>query len=41
MQYFTPDDLRPSEQTLTIIRQIARAYRVDRQTGTICRLCLN
>lgn len=41
MQYFTPEEIRPSEQTLNIIRQIARNYRVDKQTGEIDRMCLN
>jgi hypothetical protein len=41
MQYFTPEELHPSEQTLNIIRQLARAYRVDRRTGEIDHLCLN
>lgn len=41
MQYFTPEEIRPSEQTLNIIRQIAHNYRVDKQTGEIDHMCLN
>ena len=28
MKHFTPEDLKPSEMTLNIIRQIAYTYRV-------------
>ena len=41
MQYFTPEELNPSEQTLNIIRQIAHTYRINEWTGQPERLCLN
>ena len=33
MKYFTPDEARPSEKTLSIIRQIAYTYRVMKRDG--------
>lgn len=33
MKIFTPDEARPSELTLNIIRQIAYAYRVMKSDG--------
>ena len=33
MKIFTPDEARPSELTLNIIRQIAYAYRVMKGDG--------
>lgn len=40
MKHFTPEDTKPSEQTLRIIRQIAYTYRMAKgtggQTGTYC-----
>jgi hypothetical protein len=41
MKYFTPDEKKPSERTLNIIRQIARAYRVMKCDGETKVLCLN
>lgn len=41
MQYFTPEEIRPSEQTLNVIRQFAYSYRTDPWTGETDRLCLN
>ncbi len=33
MKIFTPDEARPSELTLSVIRQIAYAYRVIKSDG--------
>lgn len=41
MKYFTPEDIKPSEQTLNIIRQIAYTYRVVKTTGKVDACCLN
>lgn len=41
MKYFTPEDIKPSEQTLNIIRQIAYTYRVAKSTGKVDTCCLN
>ena len=41
MQYFTPDEIRPSERTLNIIRQIAYTYRVMKSNGKPMAFCLN
>ena len=41
MQYFTPDEIRPSENTLNIIRQIAYTYRVLKSSGKPVSYCLN
>lgn len=30
MNYFTPEEMEPSEKVLSFIRQFARAYRVNR-----------
>lgn len=41
MEYSTSEELRPSEHTLNIIRQIAYTYRVMKLTGKTDPLCLN
>lgn len=41
MKYFTPEDLRPSENTLNIIRQIAHTYRTFTTNGRQQSYCLN
>lgn len=42
MKYFTQEELKPSERTLDIIKQIAYTYRVIKLSdGTIVPLCLN
>lgn len=41
MEYFTQEDLRPSERTLRIIRQIAYTYRVIKMNGKYEGLCMN
>ena len=38
---FTSEELKPSEKTLHIIRQIAYTYRVIRINGKMQSLCLN
>lgn len=41
MKFFTQEEVKPSEQTLHIIRQIAYNYRIAHVNGreTVC--CLN
>lgn len=42
MNYFTSDNLQPSEKTLNIIRQIAYTYRVIKLgNGKVSGCCLN
>ncbi len=42
MKIFTPEEMKPSEKTLNIIRQIAYTYRVSKQSdGKACAYCLN
>ena len=41
MEYFTPEDLNPSETTLNIIRQIAYTYRAINIGGQMQGYCLN
>jgi len=41
MKHFTPEDVKPSEQTLSIIRRIAYTYRVVKATGNVDSYCLN
>ena len=41
MKHFTPEDLKPSEMTLNIIRQIAFTYRVMKINGHNEVYCLN
>ena len=41
MEYFTPEELNPSEMTLRIIRQIAYTYRVMKMNGKDVSYCLN
>lgn len=40
MKYFTPEDLKPSEASLHIIRQVAYTYRMM-ANGKTMPLCLN
>ncbi len=41
VRLFTPEELKPSEKTLNIIRQIAYTYRVIKINGKMQTLCLN
>ncbi|MDD6438368.1 MAG: hypothetical protein PUG09_09955 [Prevotella sp.] len=41
MKYFTPEEAKPSEATLNIIRQIAYTYRTFKIKGTTKVYCLN
>ena len=41
MKYFTPEELKPSERTLNIIRQVAYTYRVLKMNGKMQSYCLN
>lgn len=41
MQYFTPEEVKPSERTLSLIRQIAYSYRVVNMNGKDEVYCLN
>lgn len=41
MKHFTQEEMKPSELTLSIIRQIAHTYRVIKETGQPNTLCLN
>ena len=42
MKHFTPQDIKPSETTLSIIRQIAYTYRVAKTAGAKGNVyCLN
>ncbi len=41
MKLFTPEELKPSEKTLNIIRQIAYTYRVIKINGKMKSYCLN
>ncbi len=41
MQYFTSEDLCPSEKTLNIIRQIAYTYRAVTMNGRTASYCMN
>ncbi len=41
MKHFTPEEIKPSEQTLSIIRQIAYTYRVVKATGNVSSYCLS
>ena len=41
MQYFTHEDLNPSERTLNLIRQIAYTYRPVEINGKMESYCLN
>lgn len=41
MNYFTQEELTPSEKTLSIIRQIAYTYRVIKVNGQKKVYCLN
>ena len=41
MKYFTPKDLAPSETTLSIIRQVARRYRVMKGDSEALPWCMN
>lgn len=41
MKYFTQEEKRPSNKTLSIIRQIAYTYRVIKLNGQNEVYCLN
>ncbi len=41
MTYFTQEELKPSEKTLNIIRQIAYSYRIATVNGKQKVCCLN
>ena len=41
MKYFTPKEVRPSEKTLKMIRQIAYTYRAIKMNGKNEAFCLN
>ena len=41
MNYFTSEELKPSEQTLNLIRQIAHCYKSIQVNGQRCTYCLN
>ena len=38
---FTPEELKPSEKTLALIRQIAYTYRALKINGKMKPYCLN
>lgn len=41
MKYFTPEELKPSETTLNLLRQLARTYRVVDIDNKKTSYCLN
>ena len=41
MKYFTTEEIKPSEKTLNIIRQIAYTYRVIKVNGRKEVYCAN
>lgn len=41
MKYFTPEDLKPKESTLTLIRQIAYTYQAMRMNSKLENICFN
>ena len=41
MKYFTKDEIKPSEQTLNIIRQIAYSYGMMKAGGHKKTYCIN
>lgn len=41
MTYFTQEDLKPSEKTLNMIRQIAHSYRIVREQEGTNSYCFN
>lgn len=41
MKYFTSEDLKPSEKTLNLIRQIAYTYRIMKMNEGEQPYCLN
>ena len=41
VRIFTSDELKPSEKTLNLIRQIAYSYRVIKINGKMQTFCLN
>lgn len=41
MKYFTPEDFKPSEKTLNLIKQIAHTYRVIKMNGSNEVYCIN
>ncbi len=41
MKYFTPEELKPSEKTLNMIRQIAHCCKSIQVNGQRYTICLN
>ncbi|WP_262498692.1 hypothetical protein [Segatella albensis] len=41
MKYFTPEEMKPSEKTLELIRRIARTCNLMKKSGKDGVLCLN
>jgi len=41
MTHYTPEEVKPSENTLSIIRQIARAYYAIKKNGRNGSYCMN
>ena len=41
MKYFTQEELKPSEKTLNIIRQIAYTYRLTKANGSSNAYCMS
>ncbi len=41
MKYFTQEELKPSEKTLTLIRQIAYAYRLAKANNCSKPYCVS
>ena len=41
MTHFTPNELKPSEKTLRLIRQIAYSYQVLKNADKPCACCMS
>lgn len=41
MKYFTPEEMKPSEKTLDLIREFAHSYQVMKMNARNGKLCLN
>lgn len=41
MQIFTPEEIKPFEQTLNLIKQIAYTYRAVKMNNKLESFCLN
>ncbi len=41
MTHFTPNELKPSEKTLRLIRQIAYSYQVLKNADKPCPCCMS